>query len=212
MTNRIQCLDMNAMDWVDFPPMNTPRSECQLADLNGYLCVFGLNTKYVPSIEIYSFSTCKWNGLQPRYRPSEYSKITAHNGILYILDFENGFLQFYDVSSNKWTSKAIGKSSLRNFGFAATESYLYVIGGNENGEYMKTVKRYDLSNNSWCELASLSRGLEHPTTKVLGSIITICDGFNVEEYDIDIDKWNKLSCLPEEVRWTTVSISNTVFK
>ncbi|XP_055851109.1 kelch-like protein 4 [Episyrphus balteatus] len=211
MTNRIQCLDMGTIDWVDFPPMNTPRMDCQLANLNRYLCVFGLNTNFVPSMEIYNFSSCKWNRLQPMGKLSKYSRITALNGRLYILDFENGFLQVYDISSNKWTSKAVGKSSLRNFGFAGTERFLYVIGGNENGEYMKTVKRYDLSNNSWCELASLSRGLEHPTTKVFGNKIMICDGCNVEEYNIDIDKWNTLSCLPEEVKSISVSISNTVF-
>ncbi|XP_055851140.1 kelch-like protein 5 [Episyrphus balteatus] len=211
-TKRVECLDMDTMKWVDFPSMKTPRHYCQLVDLNGYLCVFGWNNKCVPSMEIYNFSTCKWNDIQPMSQPSIGSRITAHNGILYILDFENGFLQSYDVSFNKWTSKAVTKSSLYYFGFAAIERFLYVIGGLENGKWVKTVKRYDLCNNSWYEMASLSRGIDYLTTKVLGNKIIICDGRNVEEYNIDIDKWNTLDCLPEKVYWSSVSISNTIFK
>ncbi|XP_055851129.1 kelch-like protein 4 isoform X2 [Episyrphus balteatus] len=183
VTNRIQCLDMNTMDWVDFPSMNTPRFCCRL---------------------------------QPMSQLSDASRITAHNGILYILDFKNGFLQSYDVSSNKWSSKAITKSSLWVFGFVAIERFLFVIGGDSIGikkeEWLKTVIRYDLSNDSCCEMATLSRQFVFITTKVLGNKIMICDGLNVDEYNIDIDKWNTLDCLPVEVDASSVSISNTIFK
>ncbi|XP_055851152.1 kelch-like protein 12 [Episyrphus balteatus] len=210
MTHRVQCLDIHTMDWVDFPPMNKPRLECQLADLNGYLGVFGLNEKCVPSMEIYNFSTRKWNYILLPDKVSELSKITAHNGILYILNFGEGFLKSYNVSLNKWTSKDITKSSLWGFGFVAIERFLFVIGGCDNGEWLKTVKRYDLSNDSWCEMTSLSKVLKCPKTKVLGNKIIICDGYNVEEYNIDIDKWNNLDCLQETVNLNC--IFNSAFK
>ncbi|XP_055853086.1 kelch-like protein 4 [Episyrphus balteatus] len=201
LTNKVECLEMDTKDWADFPSMNTPRYYCQLVELNGHLCVYGWDNIDMPCIEIYNFSTCKWDELQPISQPSIASRITGHNGKLYILDFENGFLQSFDVSSNKFTCKAVAKSSLRSFGFAAIERFLFVIGGYENGEYLKTVKRYDLSNDFWCEMASLSRSLECPTSKVVGNKIITCSELNIEEYNIDMDKWNTLGCLPEEVYW-----------
>ncbi|XP_055852964.1 kelch-like protein 4 [Episyrphus balteatus] len=92
LTNKVQCLEMGTKDWVDFPPMKTPRLECQLADLNGHLCVYGFDNNNMPCMEIYNFSTCKWNDLQPISQPSVASRITGHNGKLYILDFNKGFL------------------------------------------------------------------------------------------------------------------------
>ncbi|XP_055849018.1 kelch-like protein 28 [Episyrphus balteatus] len=226
--NRVDCCYLDTFQHRVLPSMiNTPNQRCQLVDLNGYLCAFAaVESTNSYSIEIYNFSTKKWSNLQPFYPISMFSQTASHNGVLYILDFYNGFLQTYDTSTNKWNSRAIKKDSLKHFGLAAVEGFLYVFGGcsdnydheesgeddeyedqdddegdddevDDNWEYLETVQRYDLTNDSWCEMTSLPyiQGTSFIKTKVLEDKIIASDSCNIAEYDIDTDKWNILSPL-----------------
>ncbi|XP_055849500.1 kelch-like protein 4 [Episyrphus balteatus] len=215
--NTVECVDLDTFEWTDLPPMiNTPEQRCELVDLQGHLCVFadGEDTGSY-SMELYNFSTCKWQDIHPLCQPSKSSKLAAHNGVLYILDFNNGFLQTYDVSTNKWISRTIEVDSLNDFGLAAVDGFLYVIGGgrydnddceessehegsNEDEEksdeddneencnrlkISKTVQRYDLANDLWCEMAPLpyTQVLSSIKTRVLENKIVACDHCNISD-------------------------------
>ncbi|XP_055851170.1 kelch-like protein 1 isoform X2 [Episyrphus balteatus] len=199
---RVEYFDIDTKKWIDFPPMKKGRSNCQLADLNGYLCVFerahigGIKT----CMEIYNFYTGKWQSLKPLYKPTCKTQITSHNQILYILDFEKGFLQSYDAILNKWNSKFIGTKSIVDFGFAAVEGFLYIIGGycTIKCKEIKTVERYDLQNDSWCEMASLPEAHSIFQTKVCENKIFIVDTVSqcIREYYIDYNTWTSYFYLP----------------
>ncbi|XP_055839164.1 kelch-like protein 28 [Episyrphus balteatus] len=210
--NTVECYDIDTFEYKELPPMiNTPNQRCKLVDLKGHLCVFadGKDTDTV-SMEMYSFSTRKWQNLNPICQPSKTSQIAAHNGILYILDFNNGFLQTYNASTNKWTSRTIKTDSLNNFGLAAVEGFLYVFGGcNEKDdcsketdeEYVKSVQRYDLTNDQWCEMAPLpyEQATSYIQTKVLENKIIACDNVNISEYDPDTNTWSTMPPITDSV-------------
>ncbi|XP_055849261.1 kelch-like protein 4 [Episyrphus balteatus] len=204
--NTVKCLDLNTLEWSYLPPMiNTPKQRCQLVDLKGYLCVFA-DGEYMKtfSMEIYNFSTRKWYEIQPICQLSEGCQIAAHNEMLYILDFKNGCLQTYDAASNKWTSRTIKTDLFKYFGLAAVEGFIYVFGGRcvDESEYVTTVKRYDLANDSWCEISSLPylQANSFIKTKALeNKIIIASDSLNVAEYDIDTDKWITMSPISKSI-------------
>ncbi|XP_055851071.1 kelch-like protein 1 [Episyrphus balteatus] len=212
-TNSVECLDLDTSEWIYFPPMNKARRYCQLEDLNGHLCAIGGDLSNLRSLEIYNFASQKWLDLEPLSPLSSTSGIASHNRILYILDLENGFLQTYQVSTNQWTSK---ESLLNlqyynrwgylftNFGFAATEQYLYIIGGffvSHDGydeEHVYDVYRYDLLNNSWMEMAALTKYSACIESIVYKNKIIICDMEEIDEYDLEQDRWNTLGPLSVE--------------
>ncbi|XP_055845643.1 kelch-like protein 1 [Episyrphus balteatus] len=200
----VECLDLKTFKWTDFPPMIKARLErCQLVDLKGYLGVFGrhsydfLCASNSISMEVYNFSTCTWREIQPLNQLSDQNKIVAQNGVMYILDFKNGYLQTYYAASNQWTSKTIKKAIVKDYGLAAVERFLYVFGGHrmDNGECVRNVQRYDLSNNFWWEMAPLPyiQAATLIKTKVFENKIIVSDSVNIAEYNIDTDKWNTLS-------------------
>ncbi|XP_055851097.1 kelch-like protein 4 [Episyrphus balteatus] len=210
-TNTVKCLDLDTVEWIHFPQMNTDKRYCQLEYLNGHLFVIGEDVFHQTSLELFNFSTNKWHDLQPLSPLAGLIKITSHNGILYILDSENEFLQTFEVASYKWTCTKIRFPHnrcgyfLTGFGFAATEQYLYIIGGNYvsycgydrfnacNGLY-----RYDLISNCWDEMTYKSKIRDNIESIVYKNKIIICDLEEVDEYDIETDTWNTLGPLPVE--------------
>ncbi|XP_055849385.1 kelch-like protein 12, partial [Episyrphus balteatus] len=210
--NSVECLDLKTFKWSDFPPMSRSRTtiSCQLVDLKGYLCVFGQYYDYygsrTVSMEVYNFSTRTWREIQPQhYGLYEQNKIVGQNGVLYIFDFENSRLQTYNAASNQWTFKSINHRSLIDFGLAAVGGFVYVFGGHHtvNGGYVKNVQRYNLSNNSWSEMAPLPF-LQTTTvikTKVFENKIIVSDSIDIAEYNIDTNKWNTLSPISNSA-WT----------
>ncbi|XP_055837608.1 kelch-like protein 3 [Episyrphus balteatus] len=194
--NNVWCFDLATSKWIDLPPMLNVRLNCQLADLNGYLCVFSGGET---SIEIYNFHTKTWTELYAPKRFSPKSKIAVHNTKLYILDFQERSLQKYDISTNKWTSRNISYNALTDYGLVADDKYLYIFGGSFNynsfGDYGKTVYRYDLFNNdAWCEIAHLPSA-RPVKAEIFGNKIIICDGENFEEFDINTQTWNNLASI-----------------
>ncbi|XP_055849861.1 kelch-like protein 2 [Episyrphus balteatus] len=216
----VQSLDLDTLEWIDLPPMNKSRIRPKLAHLNGHLCVFGTesgqNTGFdqkSASIGIYNFSTQKWHDLEPISQPSDNSEIASFNGMLYIIDFENGFLQSYDISSNKWTLKAIAKDPrLWNFGFAATKEFLYVYGGCYlmfcNIEYINKVKRFDLRNKyNCCEMKPFPFRRCLIESFVIKKHIIICDTEKVDIYDIEKDEWENLGGVSAKNEWSSCALA-----
>ncbi|XP_055851245.1 uncharacterized protein LOC129915634 [Episyrphus balteatus] len=179
------------------------------------------NSRFKTSIEMFNFSTRTWIDLQPpcpEIVGCAYST-TSQNGMFYCIGLEINILHTFNVVSNEWTRKKIVRFPnirrhyrLSDYGFVATEQYLYIIGGeyisNTNSHGIDDISssglyRYDLINNCWNEMAHL------PTPKwIISSIvhknkIIICpknEGDNevdeVLEYDIETNKWNTLGPLP----------------
>ncbi|XP_055837607.1 kelch-like protein 1 isoform X2 [Episyrphus balteatus] len=198
----VECLDLKTFKWTDFPPMPRMRIyRCELVDLKEYLCAFGRHSFGMTnsiSIDLYNFSTRTWREIEPPYcNLNEQNKLVGQNGMLYIFDFKNAYLQIYNAALNQWTYKRIKVDSLKDYGLAAVEGFVYVFGGHhtDNGGYVKNVQRYNLSNNSWCEMAPLPF-LQATTvikTKVFENKIIVSDSLNIAEYNIETDKWNTLN-------------------
>ncbi|XP_055838575.1 kelch-like protein 12 [Episyrphus balteatus] len=192
-TNSVECLDLRTFEWIDCSPMNYKRFMCQLADLNGSLCIFGGRNRgmLVDSIEMYNFSTHQMSELKsPTSPPTKTSQITSYNGILYVLDMCNGCLQSYDVSSQEWTFIKLEPLALRNFGFVALDGFLYVIGG----RFKQNVKCYNLSDDTWDDVAPLSDVYCDINAIVYQDKIITCskrmdDKVVVEEYNPETDTW-----------------------
>ncbi|XP_055842646.1 kelch-like protein 1 [Episyrphus balteatus] len=166
----IECLDLKTLNWSELPPMRVARSSSQLANLNGNLCVFGGFadydcTKFIDSVEIFNFSSQRWTDLATLLQPNAIQKIVGNNGILYIFDFHYGCLQCYDVSTNKWTSKKLPVDDVKDeFRTIGDDNFLYCIIGVEQApgkEWISyknlTFKRYDLTNDTWCEVGVLQK-------------------------------------------------------
>ncbi|XP_055851163.1 kelch-like protein 4 isoform X1 [Episyrphus balteatus] len=189
VTNRVKCYDIDSKNWINFPVMKKKLINCQLADLNGYLCVFGEDNHGSNSLEVYNFTTDKWFEVEIP-KTSLVSRIAGFNGVLYILDFENGFLHSYHVLTKKWTLRRVQKDSIVDYCFVATKIFLYVIGGITEDNILNIVKRYNLQNNSWCEMAS-SPFAGCFEGKLINNNIIICDWFDVAGYNIDTNTWKK---------------------
>ncbi|XP_055839027.1 kelch-like protein 5 [Episyrphus balteatus] len=199
----VECLDLKTLNWSELPLMRVARLDSQLANLNGHLCAFGGyedwdRKKFIDSAEIFNFSTKKWTDLQPLLKPNARQRIVGHNGILYIFDFHYGCLQCYDVSTDQWTSKKLPIDDVKEeFRTTGVDNFLYcIIGGKLESNkqwicYKKlTIKRYDLTNDTWCEVDVLQKdGYIGQMVTIIGNKILFINGnHNITEYDLGTKK------------------------
>ncbi|XP_055839039.1 kelch-like protein 5 [Episyrphus balteatus] len=195
----VGCLDLKTLNWSELPPMRVARLDSQLANLNGHLCAFGGyedrdRKKFINSMEIFNFSTRVWTDLQPLIKPNARQRIVGHNGILYIFDFHHASLQCYNVSTNQWTSKKLPIDDVKeDFRTTGVDNFLYCIIGGELDSYKEwicyeklTIKRYDLTNDTWCEVDVLQKeGLIGQMVTIIGSKILFVYGNDyIREYDL----------------------------
>ncbi|XP_055840875.1 kelch-like protein 20 [Episyrphus balteatus] len=210
-TKRVSRFDTKTFQWTDLPSMRDARCGSQLANVNGHLCVFGgfqksNETNFVDTVEIFNISTQKWKVLQPLYKPNIKNRLTGHNGILYIFDFRYGYLQFYDISTDKWTSmEQPVDDDVQDFRLVGVDNFLYaiIIGPTYavplHNSYMQfkrtTVKRFDLSKNSWSEVAKLpnSSCLFKMATAIGNNIMFLKDNGSIVEYNLKTNEFNNLN-------------------
>ncbi|XP_055858994.1 kelch-like protein 20 [Episyrphus balteatus] len=209
ITNFAEYFDLNSSKWFEMPRMKRNRAICQVAASNECLCVFGHGEEdkgyRVDSMEIYNFSTRLWFVVKSPSQFDSNSKITAWNGIVYILDTFKGYLHSYDISAQKWTFKRLPTINLYLFAFVALEGFLYVIGG--NGQ--TNVERYDVSNNRWSKVAPLPQDCSGKNATVFENKIAVCGntingGVIVQVYNPRNDLWEPLSPLSSKDFYSTV--------
>ncbi|XP_055918191.1 kelch-like protein 1 [Eupeodes corollae] len=189
VTNGFECLDLQTFEFTVLPPMQIPRNQSQLANLNGYLCAFGgfqdSNCRiFIDSMEIYNFSTRQWSYLQPPYKPEKRNRIVSHNGNLYIFDLHYGCLQCYDVSSKLWTSTKLPIiDNLEDFRGFFVGDVVYCV-----YNFVK-IKCCNLSNgnHTWQEVASIELSPSNIGTFTFfeNKILFLQQNYHVLEYNLD---------------------------
>ncbi|XP_055843443.1 kelch-like protein 5 [Episyrphus balteatus] len=212
-SNIVECLDLKTFKWTKLPPMRVARCDSQLANLNGHLCIFGgfrdcYNYKrdFIQSVEIFNFSTKKWNDIEPIFPPRQDNRITGRNGILYIFNYEGGFVESYNVFTNQWSVQHIlpireKKESIGDFRVVAVGNFLYSILGGEFGQgyYWTTnrnlfIKRLDLTNGTWNYVGlGEQKGRLGKMLSVVGNKIMFVNGNNfIAEYDHKTQHFNNI--------------------
>ncbi|XP_055851057.1 kelch-like protein 5 [Episyrphus balteatus] len=204
----VTCINLKTFEFTALPPLRNARQDCQLANLNGNLCVFGGcgRTMFIDTVEIFNNTTQEWKIIKPPYKPNTYQKVTGHNGILYIFDFHYGSLHCYDISLDKWTIEKFPiDDNVLDFRITSSDDCLYgiFIGKKyeeNNQSFKKTeVKRYDLVTKSWFKLAKLDRNNStfHKVTIHGNRILFISNECKIVEYDLGTKEFTYLTDLSD---------------
>ncbi|XP_055905163.1 kelch-like protein 5 [Eupeodes corollae] len=217
ITNSVEYLDLNTMQWCELPPMALARRWPGMAELNGHLYVVGGESagNWSCSVEIFDFSTRIWTYSEPLRLSLSFIQVLVLSDNLYAVGNGQRTIERYDPVTVKWTTTSPKEENSLNFGIAAVNGKVYAVGGDFNGIKCETVECYDPAANSWTVAKSLGLGRLYVKCSALEDRLIACVGYNdlgewcnlVEEYDPQEDEWKALApLLPHDF-----SISSRLF-
>lgn len=195
--NEIECFDLCNHKLIKCGGMQQKRKLCQLADLNGQLCIFGGEHGYVfqPSVEFYNLTTDKTSLFElPGGYKMEKTKLAVCNGILYAIDISTSTLHLYTNLNQRWTSRPIPYLQDENVAFTVLKGRLYVIGGT----FTNKVKCWDMEGDSWRDVKSTKYVYNQIkmiifNEKIILSGKTLDNKVVAEEYNPNKDTWKCLN-------------------
>ncbi|XP_055853478.1 kelch-like protein 5 [Episyrphus balteatus] len=217
ITNTVDCLDLNTMQWSELPGMGLARRWPGMVELNDHLYIVGGESagNWSCLVEMFDFSTRIWTYSEPLGVSLSFIQVAVLNDKIYAVGNGQRTIECYDPITVKWTTTTPKAENSLNFGIATVNNQLYAVGGDYNGIKCETVECYTPSTDSWTVAKSLTLGRLYVKCASLNGKLIACVGYNdigewvnlVEEYNPDADEWRALApLLPHDF-----SISSRLF-
>lgn len=147
--------------WSTLSPMNCERSQAAAVYCNGKVYVFGGYTgnRCLSSCEIFTLSTNEWS-IGPSMRESRRGcGAVLYKNRIVIIGGSNGVssltsIEIFDPQANEWLiSTNIIQNELNvarvGVGIAVGNEKLYVVGGFDGRNFLKTIEIYDELTQRW---------------------------------------------------------------
>lgn len=159
--NDVYRYDPKTNDWTSLPSMHCERSQAAAVYMNGKLFVFGgyMANRCLSSCEIFDFKTNEWT-VGPSMRENRRGCAAAiHKEKIFIIGGSNGVTslgttEIFDPLHNEWIlDPNVMQSDLNvprsGVGVVVCDEKLYVIGGFDGRNFLKTIEMYDDQTHRW---------------------------------------------------------------
>jgi len=202
--------------WHDIAPLPVPRSNAQVAVLDGLVYVTGGVGPHHAELEgvvIFNPSPGSWQAGPDLPERRSAGAAATLNHWLYVAGGyvstqqskprETESVISYNPKDQSWTSVAPMRQSRGFLRMVAAGGYLYAIGGNHAGNTVPTVERYNPTSDSWTTVDPMHQDRGVPGAVVTQNLIVVVGGTHIgdqsailrstEIYDLNIGKWRTLS-------------------
>eukprot|EP01038_Epipyxis_sp_PR26KG_P016450 gene16450-22433_t len=146
--------------WIICTPMQIGRRLFGSTRLKNEIFVFGGNIKdkewYTDTVEVYDIENNSWKFMASLPKGGQCSAVTVHDSI-YIFIHGDGVYLFTPIDGLYLRLNDLPISSWFCFDVCTTVSRVFVSGGASAGKWLKCLYEYDLYENIWKELPSMSR-------------------------------------------------------
>ncbi|XP_070574823.1 gigaxonin-like [Ptychodera flava] len=148
--------------WVDLPPMMTPRADHAMVSAGGFLFAVGgrnegdqiLNTG-----EKYDPQTNTWTAIAPMREARELLGLVAIDDCIYAIGgIRNGTvktMEAYDIYKDRWEDMPPMKIARETPACAVMQKKIFVIGGCHDGQVFDAVECFDPVSKTWSVVAPL---------------------------------------------------------
>ncbi|GBP51336.1 Actin-binding protein IPP [Eumeta japonica] len=117
---------------------------------------------------------------------------------------KSGRISKYDVNKNVWEDLVAMDACREDHSLVALGSRVYMVGGQEGSQRLRSGEAYDLATNKWSPVASLNEGRSHFALAALKGKLYAFGGYgdngklhSVEVYDPRTDVWLRAGDLPQ---------------
>ncbi len=147
--------------WSTLSPMNCERSQAAVVYFNSKIYVFGGYTcnRCLSSCEILNLSTNEWS-IGPTMRENHRGcGAVLYENKIFIIGGSNGVtsltsIEIFDPITNEWIQNLNGYQNELNIprvgvGIAVCNNKLYVVGGFDGKNFLKSIEVYDENSQRW---------------------------------------------------------------
>ena len=189
-------------NWVTLAPMNEPRQELGVAELNGKIyAVAGLAGRGNAN-EIYDVATNTWSFGADLPVVTDHPWSVTHNGRVYVGGGSTNRVFRYDPAANSW--QEIAPSFYVHGGTPAAgviDGKIYVAGGNGGNMIGNELEVFDPATGQWTVRASMACARNHTTGGVIDGKLYVAGGRPGnqrchEVYDPATNAWSLRADLP----------------
>lgn len=203
----------NAVGWSDRAPMQEPRQEVAVAELDGQVYVIGgfrQDASVADTVEAYDPVSDTWTFIAPFPVPIHHAAAINANGKLYVVGgCTDPFVPLptlfeYDAIGNSWIQRASMPAPRCSMAAAVVNGKIYVAGGSPPIREQEFTA-YDPVLNEWSVLSDMPTGRNHLAAGARGGNFYAIGGRSggiegvlsvVEEYDPDTGLWATKTPMP----------------
>jgi N-acetylneuraminic acid mutarotase len=163
--------------WITLAPMNEPRQEVAVAELNGRIYVIGglrRDRSTANTVEAYNPVTNTWQFVAPLPLPLHHTTAASVGGKLYVIGGLSSLLFTptnatfeYDPQANRWQSKRPLPGSRGALAVAVIEGKIYAAGGSPSSRE-RDFAVYDPVEDSWTTLSRMPTPRNHLAAGAIG--------------------------------------------
>ncbi|XP_035233755.1 kelch-like protein 28 [Stegodyphus dumicola] len=189
--NKILALNLEDKSWTQLNPMNIPRNEYSVVDIGLSIYVLGGTTfsshVHTSLVEKYNYLTGLWEVVSSMNHMNCGFAIGAENAIyaVGVMQNDRGFemiAQVYDPQQDTWSLINAPNIYRNNFALVSLRGKIYILGGTNNGEYLRSVEEYDIEGDTWKPFADLPLPYYSPKATIFKDMILVYDAVSKGNY------------------------------
>jgi N-acetylneuraminic acid mutarotase len=194
--------------WMTLAPMNEPRQEVGVAELNGLIYVIGgfrQNGSTADTVEVYDPMTDMWRFVRRLPIAVNHTVAVSVNGKLYVFGGSpatNATFE-YDPADNMWRRKANMPTSRGAHAAAVIDGKIYAVGGSPSSRG-RDFAVYDPVSNQWQTLPPMPTSRNHLAAGAVAGKLYVAGGREggnltlavLEEYDPATGQWTRKADMP----------------
>ncbi|XP_035206039.1 kelch-like protein 12 [Stegodyphus dumicola] len=189
--NKILALNLEDKSWTQLNPMNIPRNEYSVVDIGLSIYVLGgtIFSSHVHTslVEKYNCLTGLWEDVSSMLPMNSGFAIGAENVIYAVGVIQNGrdfemIAQVYDPEQDTWSLINAPNIYRNNFALVSLRGKVYILGGTDNGEYLRSVEEYDTEEDIWKPFADLPFPYYSPKATIFKDMVLVYDDVSQGNY------------------------------
>ncbi|XP_071971514.1 kelch-like protein 10 [Engystomops pustulosus] len=119
-------------------------------------------------------------------------------------DIPTNTVRYYDTGDNNWTTVTCPEEKPRaHHGTVYLNGFIYVIGGFDGTDYLRSVTRFDPLKKTWQEISFMKHKRGKVSVTVLNNYIYAMGGYDGQETLNSVERYD-----PVANRWTLISSMN----
>ena len=169
--NRTQAYNPSLDEWKEVESMQTGRAgHCSIVLQKHIYVIAGHNgTECLNSVECYDPSTDQWKAIASISKPRRFAAAATSCGKILVVggysDMSDSLAteascEIYDPSTNQWSLVSSPAFPRAACGIVSMDDKIYLFGGRNEEQFMKTVDCFDVQCNEWHEFAEMPIDLQ----------------------------------------------------
>eukprot|EP00794_Sanderia_malayensis_P009247 gene9247-10224_t len=203
ITTKVECFSTRTNQWESITPLNVPRHQLGVAELNGHLYAVGGSDGVVrlETVEVYNRRSDEWKYVKSMNTCRSGVGVCTAGGALFGFGGYNGRIclnsvERYDPDADVWHYVA-PMNVTRSFpGVAVLGGRIYSVGGNDGSSFLSSCEVFDPLANKWSFVAPMNKPRAGLGADILDGVLYVAGGFDglsrldsVEMYDPRMNAW-----------------------